>query len=260
MSALQAEKLEVAAVSAGYDRADIVRGVSFTAEARRITLIAGPNGAGKSTVLKVIAGSLRASAGSIRIGAREVTDLDPAERAGLAYVPQERNIFRNLSIAENLSIGFEFVHPRAGRRAYAAARDRMLALFPDLTLRLGHRAGVLSGGQRQMLAIASALIAGPTILLLDEPTAGLSPKAAMTLLDTVRAVNATGVTVLMIEQNVVDAVRVSDTVVLVVGGETRGQWPAPAFLIDPAVRTLFLHGAAREAAPLPEVRHAASAR
>ncbi len=119
----------------------------------------------------------------------------------------------------------------------------MLDLFPDLTARLGELAGTLSGGQRQMLAMGCALMSGPTTLLLDEPSAGLSPRYVTTMLDAVAAVNQAGVTVIMIEQNLIEAMRVSHDVVLLAAGAIRGKWGADVFLSDPEVRSLFLGGA-----------------
>jgi ABC-type branched-subunit amino acid transport system ATPase component len=222
----------------------------MTLEAPRgcVTAIAGPNGAGKSTLMKAVAGLLRLRSGRVLLGGRDISALDPAQRAaaGLGYVPQENNVFRNLTAAENLRIGFEFIR-RTGRRSeFAAARDRVLTLFPDLSGRLHAIAGSLSGGHRQMLAIGCAMMPGPTALVLDEPSAGLSPRYVRDMFAALSEVNAAGMTVLMIEQNLVDAVRICDAVVLVVGGKVRGQWAADVFLNDPQVHELFL-GQAREA-------------
>jgi ABC-type branched-subunit amino acid transport system ATPase component len=234
--------------SAGYGAADIVRAVTIEAASGRITAIAGPNGAGKSTLMKAVAGQLRLRSGKVLLGGRDVTLLNPAQRAaaGLGYVPQEHNVFGNLTVAENLKIGFEFIRRSGKRGEFAAARGRVLALFPDLASRLAAPAGALSGGQRQMLAIGSAMMPGPAALLLDEPSAGLSPGHVRDMFTAVRKVNEIGVTVLMIEQNLVEAVRICDAVVLLAGGEVRGQWRPDAFLDDPRVHALFL-GQAEEA-------------
>jgi ABC-type branched-subunit amino acid transport system ATPase component len=241
---MSAAALHVQDVSVGYGGADILSAVTLRAAAGRITTIAGPNGAGKSTLIKTLAGLLRPRQGRILIGPRDVTALSPAERARarLGHVPQERNVFRNLTIAENLLIGFEFIRSDASRRDFHAARDRVLDLFPDLKPRLGALAGTLSGGQRQMLAMGCSLISEPSVLLLDEPSSGLSPRYVVTMLDAVAEVNRAGVTVLMIEQNLVEAVRISHDVVLLVGGTIRRTWDAAAFLSDPDVRSLFLGG------------------
>jgi branched-chain amino acid transport system ATP-binding protein len=244
MTAL-AKSLETRDVSAGYGNSDIIGAVTLEAGRGRITTIAGPNGAGKSTLMKTLVGLLRPRRGQILIDGRDITHLPPPQRAlaGLGYVPQERNVFRNLTIRENLRIGFEFIRRQAAEKEFNVARDRVLDLFPDLAARLNEVAGTLSGGQRQMLAMGCALIPGPTTLLLDEPSAGLSPRYVTTMLDAVAAVNRAGVTVVMIEQNLIEAMRVSHDVILLVAGEIRGKWDARAFLSDPDVRSLFLSGA-----------------
>jgi ABC-type branched-subunit amino acid transport system ATPase component len=240
-----AEALEMRDVSAGYGASDIITSVTLQAARARITTIAGPNGAGKSTLMKTLVGLLRPRRGEIVIDGRDITHLSPPQRAlaGLGYVPQERNVFKNLTIGENLRIGFEFIRRKAAENEFKASRDRVLDLFPDLSARLGEIAGTLSGGQRQMLAMGCALIPGPSTLLLDEPSAGLSPRYVTTMLDAVAAVNRAGVTVIMIEQNLIEAMRISHDVILLVAGEIRGKWDAHAFLTDPDVRSLFLGGA-----------------
>jgi ABC-type branched-subunit amino acid transport system ATPase component len=174
MTAL-AEALEMRDVSAGYGASDIIASVTLQAARARITTIAGPNGAGKSTLMKTLVGLLRPRRGEIVIDGRDITHLSPPQRAlaGLGYVPQERNVFKNLTIEENLRIGFEFIRRKAAENEFKASRDRVLDLFPDLSARLGEVAGTLSGGQRQMLAMGCALVPGPSTLLLDEPSAGL---------------------------------------------------------------------------------------
>lgn len=245
-----ANSLEVREVSAGYGASDIIASVSLAATRGRITTIAGPNGAGKSTLMKALAGLLRPRMGQIWLDGRDVTRLLPPQRAlaGLGYVPQERNVFRNLTVGENLLIGFEFIRRKTPTKEFVAARDRVLDLFPDLSQRLNQVAGTLSGGQRQMLAMGCALIPGPTTLLLDEPSAGLSPRYVTSMLDAVAAVNRTGVSVIMIEQNLIEAMRIAHDVVLLVAGEIKGTWDADAFLSDPLVRELFLGGAKAGAA------------
>jgi branched-chain amino acid transport system ATP-binding protein len=236
------ESIRVRAVSTGYGASDIVRTMTLEAPRGQVTAIAGPNGAGKSTLMKAVAGLLPLRSGKVLLGDRDISGLDPMQRAaaGVGYVPQERNVFRNLTVAENLRIGFEFIRRTGTRTAFAAARDRVLTLFPDLARRLRAIAGSMSGGQRQMLAIGCAMMPGPTALLLDEPSAGLSPRNVHDMFEVVRTVNEAGVTVLMVEQNLVEAVRICDTVVLMVGGEARGQWAADAFLGDPQVHAVFL--------------------
>lgn len=249
MSVFPGETIRVEQVSAGYGVTDIIRSVTLEAPRGRITAIAGPNGAGKSTLMKAIVGLLRVRAGKILLDDRDISRLGPPDRAraGLGYVPQEHNVFRNLTVGENLKIGFEFIRPKGTGRELAAARDRVLALFPDLAERQRSIAGTLSGGQRQMLAIGSAMMPAPTALLLDEPSAGLSPRYVADMLAAVRRANEAGVTVLMIEQNLIEAVRICHDVVLLVGGEARGRWSAGDFLDDPRVHRLFLGGGRADA-------------
>ncbi len=253
----QSTGLRIEGVTAGYGVADILHDISIRTESGLVTTIAGPNGAGKSTLVKTVAGLLKPRIGSVVLDGRDMTSLSPAQRAaaGLAYVPQERNVFRNLTVGENLRIGFEFV--RRDLKNYAAATEKVFALFPDLSSRLGDLAGTLSGGQRQMLAMGCALIAEPRVLLLDEPSAGLSPRYTHEMLDAVKTINSSGLTVLLIEQNLIEAVRISHRVILLVSGRTRGTWPAADFLDDPTVRRLFLGNPKQDS--ISEDRHGASA-
>jgi ABC-type branched-subunit amino acid transport system ATPase component len=255
------DSLEVRDVSAGYGPSDVIASVTFGATRGRITTIAGPNGAGKSTLMKALVGLLRPRQGQISIDGRDVTRLSPPQRAltGLGYVPQERNVFKNLTVGENLRIGFEFIRRKASEKEFIVARDRVLRLFPDLSQRLNEVAGKLSGGQRQMLAMGCALIPGPTTLLLDEPSAGLSPRYVMIMMEAVAAVNRSGVTVVMIEQNLIEAMRVAHDVVLLVAGEIKGTWDSGTFLSDPLVRALFLGGAKAAGADLDRISNDASA-
>ncbi|MBX9591591.1 MAG: ABC transporter ATP-binding protein [Hyphomonadaceae bacterium] len=213
--------LSVQAVAAGYGGGDIISGISIDVIPGEIFTVIGPNGSGKSTLIKVLAGLVRARVGEIRLGPSRITPLSAPQRvaSGLAYVPQEFNVFPNMTIGENLRVSTEFLGRE--RRASAEQRDRVLSMFPEIGGRLGLRAGLLSGGQRQMLAFASAMMAEPKVLLLDEPSAGLSPKFVGEIFDKIKAVNGTGVTVFMIEQNVKEALRIADRVVVLVNGSIR---------------------------------------
>lgn len=230
----------VEGLRAGYGGDDIVNGVSFDVRAGEIFTIIGPNGSGKSSLIKVLAGIVPAREGTISLFDKDVTMLEAPQRIteGMAYVPQEFNVFRNMTIAENLKLATEFIGPR--RRAGANERDRVLALFPDIAGRLGVLAGTLSGGQRQMLAFACALISAPDVLLLDEPSAGLSPALVTQILEKVRAVNASGVTVIMVEQNVAAALPFSDRVLVLVNGAVRHQSSAAALRAHGNLHELFL--------------------
>jgi len=233
--------LEIEEVSTGYGESDIVRGASLALGAGRITALLGPNGSGKSTLIKAVAGLLRARRGRVRLDGEDIVRLDaPARaRAGLAYVPQEANVFRNLSVDENLRLAIEFLNGARGLDPHAG-RERVFTLFPDLAPRLEVVAGNLSGGQRQMLAFAAALMSAPRVLLLDEPSAGLSPRYVRDILATVGAVNRTGVAVLMVEQNVKAALEVADDAVVMVAGEVRLAAPAAEVAARPDLDRLFL--------------------
>ncbi len=211
--------LEVSGVHAGYGAGDILKGIDLALEEGRVVTVIGPNGSGKSTLVKTLAGLLRARQGEIRLGGESLSGLSPPQRVqrGLAYVPQEYNVFRNLTVLENLRIAHEFM---GGGRGAPLPQD-MAALFPELPSRYKALAGHLSGGQRQMLAFACALTVRPKVLMLDEPSAGLSPKFTADIFATVKSVNAMGVSVLMVEQNATLALRISDTCVVMAGGRVR---------------------------------------
>jgi branched-chain amino acid transport system ATP-binding protein len=231
--------LDASAIVAGY-RPDlpILHGVSARVEPGEVVAVIGPNGAGKSTLVKAIAGLVRISSGIVRLDGRDTTGL-PAHRlaaAGVAYVPQTANVFASLTIAENLVIGAMSL-PRA-----VAAREtaRILDLYPMLRTRLREKAGVLSGGQRQFLAIARALLTRPRLILLDEPTAGLAPKAAAELFALVRGLVTDGAGVLMVEQNARAALRASDRGLILAEGKNRLTGPAAELLADPEIGAIFL--------------------
>jgi len=234
--------LEVADLRGGYAAADeIVKGAALHVDAGEIVALIGPNGAGKSTLLKLIAGLLRPSGGRIRFKDREITRLSAPEisRLGLSFVPQERNVFGTMSVAENLEIG--------GYLDGAHARRRMAELyerFPMLADKRRAAARTLSGGQRQILAMAVALMNAPELLLLDEPTAGLSPRAAEELFGTIVALNKSGVAILMVEQNALEALEVSARAYVLVQGRAEREGRAQELASDPTVRDLFLGGGA----------------
>lgn len=231
--------LAVRDLRAGYGHGgDIVRGIDFDLPPESIVAVIGPNGSGKSSFVKTLAGLLDVRGGSVAVTGRDVTHQSPAQRvaAGLAYVPQEANIFPSLTIGENLKLATEFLRGRAG--VGAAQQERVMELFPDIAKRLRTRAGDLSGGQRQMLAFASALLANPEVLLLDEPSAGLSPKIVSQTMEAITRVREAGVTVLLVEQNVAAALKIADEVVVLVAGQITLRTDAKA--IDPtALGQLF---------------------
>ena len=217
----------------------ILRGVSVAAQAGRITLVIGPNGAGKSTLIKAIAGLVPASGGAVAFAGRDITGIRPDRLAaeGIAYVPQSQNVFRSLTIRQNLDL----VLRRAGAGA-PARRAALFAQFPALGEKQNDKAGTLSGGQRQFLAVAMALATAPRLILMDEPSAGLSPKAAQEVLEHARALAAQGVTILLVEQNVNQALRLSDHCYILAEGRNQLDGPAQDLLNDKAVGEIYLGG------------------
>jgi ABC-type branched-subunit amino acid transport system ATPase component len=235
MSAL----LSLTGLEAGYVRdLPILRDVAIRVAAGSLTVIIGPNGAGKSTLIKAIAGLVPVSAGHVTLEGRDITGIRPDQMAGLglAYVPQTDNIFRHLTIAENMALVLRRLPDRAARL------DELLALFPPLAEKLRERAGSLSGGQRQMLAVAMALSCRPRLMLMDEPSAGLSPRIAAEVLDLARGLTAKGVTVLLVEQNVKQALRVADHCYILAEGRNQLDGPAGSILNDPVVAEIYLGG------------------
>ena len=228
-------------VVCGYGAADeILKGASLHVGPGELVAVIGPNGAGKSTLLKAVAGLLRLKSGSIRLDGERIDALPPRDRArrGIAFVPQEANIFPTLTVRENLEMG-GFILPRGAVRGRI---EGLLGRFPMLAQKRRQAARTLSGGQRQVLAMAMALMVEPRLLLLDEPSAGLSPLAAAALFDTIRAIHRQGVPVAMVEQNAHEALAIAGTGVVLVDGRVARTGPAAALAVDPEVRRLFLGG------------------
>lgn len=204
MSAL----LEVDDLAVSYGRVQAVRGISFSLEAGEITALVGANGAGKTTTLLAISGLLRAQRGRIRFDGHELTRMAPHRivRRGVLQVPEGRAILSTLTVRENLGLG---AYTRRERRAIAHDLDWVFGLFPVLAQRAGGHAGNLSGGEQQMLAIARALMARPRLLLLDEPSMGLAPLAVREIFGVLGQINRAGITILLVEQNVRQALRIA---------------------------------------------------
>jgi branched-chain amino acid transport system ATP-binding protein len=232
--------LVVEQVVAGYSAADeVLKGVDLRVETGEIVGIIGPNGAGKSTLVKTIAGLLAPSRGRIMLGDRPIAGHAPREisRAGVAYVPQEQNVFPTMSVRENLEMG-GYVDPKGSARKI----EQAFARFPMLARRRRVQARSLSGGERQVLAMAMALMVEPQLLLLDEPSAGLSPIAAQRLFDDIVAINRTGISIAMVEQNAREALTVADRAYILVDGRNHREGPAADLAADPDIRRIFLGG------------------
>ena len=232
--------LRATGLHAGYGAGDILKGVDAELGRGRIVTIIGPNGSGKSTLIKTLAGLLPARQGEIELEGKRLNDLSAPKRvrAGIAYVPQEYNVFRNLTVLENLKIAREFMG--AGRSRERVLDDEVAGLFPELAAHHKTQAGNLSGGQRQMLAFACALTVRPKVLMLDEPSAGLSPKHMGDVFDKVQRVNAMGVSILMVEQNAREALRISHTCIVLAGGRVRAVAPANEVLGMKDLNSLYL--------------------
>ena len=224
---------------AGYEPGvPIVRGADVSVSSGEVVVLLGPNGAGKSTLVKAMAGLVPVVSGTVELDGRDITAV-PAHllvRQGLAFVPQTENVFAGMSVADNLDLAAA-VLPRSAR---AGQVERVLSLFPDLRAVRGRIAGRLSGGQRQMLAVARALIPEPRALLLDEPSAGLSPKLVGLLMAKLAELRASGLAVLLVEQNARAALTVADRACILVQGRVAHEGAGVSLLADPVVARLYL--------------------
>ena len=229
--------LRAEGVTAGYGGPPIIEDVSLTVYAKKITAIVGPNGAGKSTLLKALSGVLRTSRGEVYVRGEKTTNTPPEKlvRRGLSYVPQVSNVFRDLTVRENLEMG---AYTR--RHGVEQRIGELCELFPDLGAALRRRAGMLSGGQRGMLAMARALMLEPAVMLLDEPSAGLSPLLQGALWEQIEKIAATGVGICVVEQNTRRTLRHAHWGYILVLGRNRLDGPAPDLLRDETVVELYV--------------------
>jgi branched-chain amino acid transport system ATP-binding protein len=239
--------LELDEVVGGYGRITILNGASFRVRRGAITTIIGPNGAGKSTVFKAIFGLLNLTSGAIRYEGADITGWTPRRllEAGVVYVPQGRNIFPELSVRHNLELG----GVAAGRHVtdMPARIERALDRFPSLRQKADAQASTLSGGQQKQLEIMRGLLLDPKLILIDEPSIGLSPLLVRETFAILTELRDRGVTILMVEQNARSALAMSDEGLVLEMGRTRMQGPAREILHDPRVAQLFLGGAMTEA-------------
>jgi branched-chain amino acid transport system ATP-binding protein len=229
--------LRAVGVTAGYGGPPIVEDVTIEVTAGKITAIVGPNGAGKSTLLKAICGVLKMSRGDVYVRGSKTTNMLPEKlvRRGLSYVPQVSNTFPDLTVRENLEMGGYLLRHGLSRRI-----DELCELFPDLSRALRRRAGLLSGGQRSMLAMARGLMLKPAVLLLDEPSAGLSPLLQSTVWEQIEKVAATGVGICIVEQNTRRTLRHAHWGYILVLGRNRLDGPARQLLEDENVVQLYV--------------------
>ena len=231
--------LEVRDLQVAYGAAPALWGVSIDVRPGELLCVVGPNGAGKTTLINTIAGMLRASGGSIGLDGRDITRL-PAHRfceAGIALVPEGRRLFAGMSVLENLELGSYLPHAKAQRRD---TLEQVMALFPVIREKLATPAGELSGGQQQMVAIARALMARPRLLLLDEPSLGLSPRIVHDMFAAIRRINAGGMAVLLVEQNVTMALEVSHRAYVFEEGRVVAEGEPQELLARPEIRRAYL--------------------
>ncbi|MFB6193812.1 MAG: ABC transporter ATP-binding protein [Halobaculum sp.] len=236
--------LEARDVVSGYGDAEILHGVSMDVHDDEIVSIIGPNGAGKSTFMRAVFGLIDCWEGSVTFDGEEITDYRPDEitRTGMCYVPQSDNVFPNLTVRENLEMG-AYIREDVPEAAFEEVFDR----FPILEQRQGQRAGSMSGGQRQMLAMGRGLMVDPELMLIDEPSAGLAPDLVDDVFEKIVEINESGTAILMVEQNARQALRNSDRGYVLEMGDNRFEDTGEALLDNDKVIELYLGGAAGEA-------------
>ena len=227
------------AMTGGYGGADILKGCTISVEAGEIVVIVGPNGAGKSTAMKAMFGMLDLRAGSVLLNGEDITSLPPQQRVqrGMGFVPQTQNVFTSMTVEENLEMG-GFIRGDD----FNDTIEEIYNLFPVLREKRAQPAGELSGGQRQQVAVGRALMTQPKVLMLDEPTAGVSPIVMDELFDRIIDVARTGIAILMVEQNAKQALAIADRGYVLVQGENRYTDSGAALLVNPDVRRAFLGG------------------
>src|SRR5271156_2123457 len=231
--------LEIDDIHVFYDNIAALKGVSIEVEAKQIVTLVGANGAGKTTLLRAVSGLLHVRSGEVRLAGESLAGVAPHEIAamGLLHVPEGRRIFARLTTEENLAMG---AFARRDRKAVLEDRERMLTLFPRLRERLKQVAGTLSGGEQQMVATARALMGRPRVLLMDEPSMGLSPVMVDSVFETIRAINQQGVTILLVEQNALMALDIADHAYVMESGRIVLTGPGKDLLDDEKVQRAYL--------------------
>ncbi len=231
--------LEVTNLSVAYGGLRALTGVSLTVNAGQFVTVVGPNGAGKTTLFKTISGVVRPSSGTIRFMGNDLLAMSAAQRAhlGIAHVPEGRQVFKTLTVRENLEMG---AYPQTGRAAWSRSLDRIHTLFPILSERAQQLAGTLSGGEQQMVAIGRGLACAPKLLMLDEPSMGLAPAVTDTIFERVAQIHKDGVTVLLVEQRVAEALELSDNGYVLETGHIVLEGPYRTLMADDRVRKSYL--------------------
>ncbi|WP_136253306.1 ABC transporter ATP-binding protein [Onishia niordana] len=239
MSSETTTLLDASDIYGGYGGADILKGTNLKASADEIVVIVGPNGAGKSTAMKAIFGLVKIRTGQVLFQGEDITNAKPEQmvRRGVAYVPQEKNVFPSLTVQENLEMGGYLMSGDLKPRM-----DMIYELFPKLAERRRQPAGLMSGGERQLVAMGRALMIDPKLLMLDEPTAGLSPKLIDETFERIKEINAQGIGVLMVEQNAKQALAIASRGYVLATGANRHEDTGPNLLANPEVAEMFLGG------------------
>jgi branched-chain amino acid transport system ATP-binding protein len=234
MSYLVADQLR-----GGYGGADILNGCSLSVDKGEVAVIVGPNGAGKSTAMKALLGMLNLRQGSVTLGGKDITHMSPQDRVGqgIAFVPQTHNVFAGMTVEENLEMG-AFLRTDN----FTSTMEQVYELFPILKQKRRQNAGESSGGQRQQVAVGRAMMTQPSVLMLDEPTAGVSPIVMDELFDRILEVKQQGIAVLMVEQNAAQALNIADKGYVLVTGSNKHTGSGDELLADPVVRRTFLGG------------------
>lgn len=233
--------LELSGIHAGYGDFQALFGIGLRVDPGEAVGVVGPNGAGKTTLLRVISGLIRPTAGTLRFGGQDLARTPPhlLPALGIAHVPENRRLFPHLTVEENLKVG---AFSPAARAHFAERRDRVYDLFPKMKQRRHQLAGTMSGGEQQMCAIGRALMCAPRILLLDEPSAGLAPIVVQQVFDLVRRIREEGLTVLIVEQNVAQVLRVVDRAYVLETGRVAAEGRSSELAADPAIRRSYLGG------------------
>lgn len=238
---VQQPLLQLREVSVHYGNIAAVKNLTMSVPSGAIVTLIGSNGAGKSTTLRTISGLLRPAAGTVTFAGRDITRTKGHDIVGLgiAHSPEGRRIFPRMTVDENLELG---AFSRNDKHAIAADRDRVLELFPRLAERIHQKAGTMSGGEQQMLAVARAMMASPRLLLLDEPSMGLAPVLVDLIFDTIERIRDQGVTILLVEQNALAALRVADYAYVMESGALKLEGPAPELAENDEVVRAYLGG------------------
>jgi branched-chain amino acid transport system ATP-binding protein len=233
------QKLSVTSLQAGYGDVQVLWDISLEVGAGELVCIIGSNGAGKSTLMRCLSGLLKTSAGGIAIDGRAIGNAPPADfvNAGVAHVPEGRRLFSAMSVRDNLLMG---AYLRIDKAAIAADLERVYAMFPILAKRQRQDAGTLSGGEQQMCAIGRGLMAAPSLLLVDELSLGLAPRAVELLTESLRAVNKSGVAILLVEQDVMNALELAERAYVIDHGRVVKSGAAPSLVNDPAIRQAYM--------------------